>query len=249
MPDAGSPGVALVTGGASGIGRGAALELARHFRSVVVADLAIAAAEGVAEEIRSAGGTALAVAVDVGDESEVTAMVDRAVAAFGQIDVLVHSAGVLGRRRPILEMTDQEWRSLLDVNLSGTFYVSRAVGRHMAGRGSGTVILLASDRGVYGAREKAHYAASKGAVIAYMKSFALELGQYGVTCNAINPGTTQTPGLEADTSPEHREARAASDPLGRISTPDDIAKVVLFLAAGGGSFITGQLFSTRMRVA
>ncbi|MFC9220623.1 SDR family NAD(P)-dependent oxidoreductase [Streptomyces hygroscopicus] len=241
--------VALITGGGSGIGRGAALELAHHFSRIVVADLAPDSAEAVAETIRGAGGAALALPVDVREETEVEAMVDLALDAFGQIDVLVHSAGLLGSRRPVLDMSHQEWRTLLDINLTGTFFVSRAVGRHMVQRRVGTMILLASDRGVYGAREKAHYAASKGAVIAYMKSLALELGQYGVTCNAINPGTTQTPGLEAEVPLEFRNARAASDPLGRISTPEDIAKIVRFLAESGGSFITGQLFSARMRVA
>lgn len=240
--------VALVTGGASGIGRGAARELAHHYDRIVVADLSHEAAETVCAEIAAAGGSAEPVRVDVRDDYSVEVMISRIADAYGQIDVLVHSAGVLGPRRSVLEMTEGEWRRLLDVNLTGTFYVTRAVGRHMVKQGAGTMVLIASDSGVYGARNKAHYAASKAGIIAYMKSLALELGEFGVTCNAINPGTTETPGFKEDAPLEVQFERAKSDPLGRISTPEDIAKIILFLAREGGKFITGQLITTRMRV-
>jgi 3-oxoacyl-[acyl-carrier protein] reductase len=246
MPDTS---VALVTGGGSGIGGAAALELARHYDRVVVTDLSLDAAESVALEIQAKGGDALAVPVDVRDVDSVNSMVSRATSGLGKIDVLVHSAGVFGGQRAVLTMSDDEWSDVLDVNLTGSFLVTRAVAKHMVPNRSGTIILIASDRGIYGGRNKAHYAASKAGLIACMKSLALELGEFGVTCNAINPGTTITPGFDADAPVEIKEMRVKSDPLGRLSTPEDIAEVISFLARSGGEFITGQLISIRMRVA
>ncbi len=241
--------VALVTGGGSGIGRSAALELARHYDRVLVADLSLDAAQSVAMEIEARGGEAFAVHVDVRDTDSVESMVASAKSGGGKIHVLVHSAGVFGGQRAVLTMSDDEWRDILDVNLTGAFRVTRAVAKHMADNRSGTIVLIASDRGIYGGKNKAHYAASKAGLIAYAKSLALELGEFGVTCNAVNPGATMTPGFDADAPSEIKEKRVKSDPLGRLSTPEDIAEVIGFLARSGGEFITGQLISIRMRVA
>lgn len=237
---------ALITGGGSGIGRASALALARHGARTVVADRNLAAAEATQQEIAAAGGLALALPVDVANPHAVQAMVDRAVAVFGPPDVLVHCAGI-APRQAVLDMSDAAWREVIAVNLDGTFYVARAVGRVMAERGRGTMILLASDRGIYGHARGAHYAASKAGVIAFMKSLALELGPRGVTVNAINPGTTNTPMVHSTLSDEEYQERARMDPLGRLSEPEDIAEIVLFLATTGGRFMTGQLITTRMR--
>jgi NAD(P)-dependent dehydrogenase (short-subunit alcohol dehydrogenase family) len=147
-------------------------------------------------------------------------------------------------------MTDQEWLRVIEVNLNGTFYVTRAVARPMVAQMSGTMILFASDRGLFGSANGANYAASKGGVIAYAKSLALELGQHGVTVNAINPGNipTERPGLSAQEKEkleEHRARRAAEHPLGRANTVEEIAEYVRWLAETGGSFITGQLVTIR----
>ena len=161
--------VALVTGGGSGIGRASARALARAGARVVVADQNVEGAEAVREAIEQSGGSALAVAVDVADPRSVQALVDRTLATYGQIDVLVNCAGI-APRKPVLEMTDEEWRQVIAVNLDGTFYVSRAVARPMVERGSGTLILIASDRGIYGLAGGAHYSSSKAGVIAFTKS-------------------------------------------------------------------------------
>jgi NAD(P)-dependent dehydrogenase (short-subunit alcohol dehydrogenase family) len=189
----------------------------------------------------------LAIEVDVSQSRSADAMVATTLAAFGQVDVLVHCAGVRGRGE-VLALSDEHWREVLAVNLDGTFYATRATGRLMAARGSGTMVIIASDRGLYGSRGGSNYAASKGAVIAYVKSLALELGPRGVTVNAINPGTTDTPQAHKSLTEEQLRQKAASDPLGRISTPENIAEIILFLAGPGGKFMTGQLLTTRMRV-
>ena len=222
--------VALVTGGGSGIGRASARALAREGARVVVADRNVEGAEAVREAIEQSGGSALAVAVDVADPQSVQALVDRTLATYGQIDVLVNCAGI-APRKPVIEMTDEEWRQVIAVNLDGTFYVSRAVARPMVERGSGTLILIASDRGIYGLAGGAHYSSSKAGVIAFTKSLALELGPNGVTVNAINPGTTDTPLARGTLTDDEWQKRWTQDPLGRLSLPEDIAEIVLFLAS------------------
>jgi len=218
--------VAIVTGGGSGIGRAAAEALAANGVQVVVADLS------------SEPPT------DVGNSADVRRLVDETVARHGRIDILVHAAGICPRK-PILEMTDEDWRQVLRVNLDGTFYVTREVARVMTKQRAGTMILITSDRGVHGSIDYAHYAASKGGMIALAKSLALTLGKYGVTVNSINPGLTDTP-LARAANPQW-QAKLALDVLGKSSEPQEIGELVLFLAGTGGGFMTGQVVSARMR--
>ncbi len=238
--------IAVVTGGGSGIGRAAALALAGENARVVVADVRAEAAGLVSDEIRAKGGEALAVATDVSDAAAVEKLVATTLDTFGQIHVLFNSAGI-SLRRSVIEMTDAEWHRVLGVNLHGTFYCCRAVGRHMAGRGYGRIVNMASDRATFGMVNGAHYAASKGGVISLTKSLALELGPSGVTVNAINPGTTDTPMARGTLSDAEWQSRARQDPLGRFSTPENIAHLILFLAGPGGEFMTGQVVTVRMR--
>ena len=236
--------VAIVTGGASGMGRSAALLLAAHGAKVVVADRDAARARAVRGEIAARGGAALDVATDVGDSRAVAALVARTVEAYGRIDVLVHAAGVCPRK-PLLEMSDDDWRDVLRINLDGTFYVTRDTARVMAQQKSGTMILITSDRGVHGSIDYAHYAASKGGMIALTKSLALALGRHGVTVNALNPGITDTPLARAAVTQWDEKMRL--DVLGTCSSPEEIAETVLFLAGTGGRYMTGQVVGTRMR--
>jgi NAD(P)-dependent dehydrogenase (short-subunit alcohol dehydrogenase family) len=234
---------ALVTGGASGIGAACARLLAANGARVAVADRNLPGASGVQAEI---GPNALAIAVDVADSSAVQAMVDRTLEAFGDIDILVHAAGI-SPRRTVIEMSDREWRDVMAVNLDGTMFVCRSVARAMVAAKRGTMLLLASDRGLLGQPAKSAYAASKGGVIAFFKSLALELGPLGITVNAVNPGTTDTPLVRSQMPPELWESRLRTDPLGKMSQPGEIAELVLFLTGAGGRFMTGQLITTRMR--
>lgn len=218
--------VAIVTGSASGIGQASAQLLAAQGARVVAADL-----HGEPK-------------TDVGDPGDVRRLIERSLAQHGRIDILVHAAGICPRK-PILEMSDEDWREVLRVNLDGTFYVTREVARVMAKQRSGTMILITSDRGVHGSIDYAHYAASKGGMLALAKSLALTLGKYGVTVNSINPGLTDTP-LARTANPQWQD-KLNLDVLGKASEPEEIAELVLFLAATGGGFMTGQVVSARMR--
>lgn len=231
--------VAIVTGGASGIGKASALLLARHGARVVVFDTN---AGGAADVAREAGGRA--VAGDIGDPAQVSALVRGTVATEGRIDILLHAAGIFPRN-PYLDMTDEQWRHVTRVNLDGTFFVTRDVGRVMRDQRAGTMILMTSDRGIHGAADFAHYAASKGGMLALVKSLALTLGRFGVTVNGINPGMTDTP-LARGGNPNWEE-KLAIDVLGTCSTPEDVAEIVLFLSGTAGRFMTGQVVSTRLR--
>lgn len=236
--------VAIVTGGASGIGRAAALLLAANGAKVVVSDRNGEAATKVANEIVSSAGAATNFEFDAGDSGETVRLVEHTIREHGRVDILVHAAGVCPRR-PFLEMSDEDWREVLRVNLDGTFYVTREVGRAMARQRSGTMILITSDRGVHGSVDYAHYAASKGGMIALTKSLALTMGKYGVTVNALNPGLTDTP-LARAANPQWSD-KVSLDVLGKYSLPEEIAEVILFLAGTAGRFMTGQVVSTRMR--
>ena len=236
--------VAIVTGGASGIGRASALLLGAHGATVVVADRDAAGAAAAAAAIVDGGGGAIAIAGDIGASADARGLVERTVAEYGQLDVLVHSAGICPRH-PFLQMTDEDWREVQRVNLDGTFYVTQATARAMVARGAGTIVLITSDRGVYGSIDYAHYAAAKGGTIALTRSLALTLGKHGVTVNGINPGLTDTP-LGRAANPQWA-SKMEIDVLGRCSLPEEIAEMVLFLAGTAGRFMTGQILSTRMR--
>ena len=144
--------------------------------------------------------------VEIGESASVQTMVDRTLARYAAIDILVHCAGVSPRKN-VVDMTDDDWHRVIAINLDGTMYASRAVARHMLPRKSGTMILIASDRGLLGQSAKSAYAASKGGVIAYMRSLALELAPHTITVNAINPGTTDTPLVRKGMRPELWESR------------------------------------------
>jgi 3-oxoacyl-[acyl-carrier protein] reductase len=241
--------IAIVTGGGGGIGRGVAIDLARHGATVVVAGIHLSRVQGVHSIIESEGGKCRAVEVDVSDRSAVDALVDRACDEFGRVDILVNTAAHRARG-PVAQMSDEDWSRVIDVNLTGTFYVTRAVARPMTAQKSGTMILFASDRGLFGLANGANYAASKGGVIAYAKSLAFELGEHDVTVNVINPGTIPTDRLgvsdaEKEKLAEHHRRRAAANPLGRTNTVEEIAEYVRWLADIGGKFITGQLVTVR----
>jgi NAD(P)-dependent dehydrogenase (short-subunit alcohol dehydrogenase family) len=238
--------IVVVTGGASGIGRASSIHLARQGARIVIADRDAAAAEAVVSLIAGSGGTALAVGTDIGKSASVDDLVKGTIDRWGRIDALVHCAGICPRE-PLFEMSDEAWSTVLRINLDGTFFIVRAVGRAMRAQRSGTMILLASDRGLNGAVDYAHYAASKGGTIALAKSAAIALGPYGVTVNALNPGMTDTPLARGAISDENWRAKQSVDVLGRHSEPEEIAEMVLFLAGTGGGFMTGQVIATRMR--
>jgi NAD(P)-dependent dehydrogenase (short-subunit alcohol dehydrogenase family) len=233
--------VGLVTGGGAGIGREIARRFAREGMAVAVLDRDGAAAEGIAAEI---GG--LAVTADVTSEEEVSRAVETVLARFSRIDVLVNNAGIAWMG-PALEMPVEALQSMLRVNVEGVFIVSRAVLPHMIARRSGSIVNLASWAGKTGNAFFAGYSASKFAVIGLTQSLAREMAPHGIRVNAICPGivvdTAMRTAIEAQQRqyglPETAE-REKSIPIGRVSVPEDVARVAAFLASDESSYMTGE---------
>jgi acetoin reductase-like protein len=242
--------VAIVTGGASGIGRAIVERFVREGAKVVVADLNLDGARALADEIAAGGGAALAVRVDVRDQAQDQAMVDAAVARFGRIDILVNNAGVF-RMKPLLEITDADWDFNFDVNCKGTLWCAQAAARQMIAQGQGgKIINLSSQAGRRGEPLVLAYCASKAAVISMTQSMALALAPYKINVNAIAPGIVDTAMWEVvdgefaryeGLEPGAAKRRAvAAIPLGQIERPEDIAAAAAFLASADADYITQQ---------
>ncbi|MDT3440716.1 SDR family NAD(P)-dependent oxidoreductase [Pseudofrankia sp. BMG5.37] len=237
--------VAIVTGGASGIGRACALRLAEDGAAVAVLDLNEADAKAVADEIQAAGGAALAVAADVADAESVTRAVAAARARFGPVTILVNSAGKTGAKR-FMDITLAQWTSILTVNLTGTFLCCQAVAPDMTEAGWGRIVNISSSSAQGGQPFMTHYVASKGGVIAFTKALALELGPSGITVNTIPPGFVDTPMLRGEEARGRWGSNTAEDlvaatPVRRMGKPEDIAAACSFLASDEAGYITGQV--------
>ena len=234
---------ALVTGGASGIGRAVTHRLARDGAAVTVLDVDLAAAAAVVAEVSITGAPAQAVVADVADAAAVRAAVESARAGLGAIDVLVCSAGIAGFS-PLTTMTEAEWDRMLAVHLRGTFLVTRAVLPDMLEAGWGRIVTISSVGGLRGGPNLTHYAAAKAGVIGFTKALALEVGSRGVTANAIAPGLVDTPMLRGSgIPPELLEQSRRQIPVGRLGTPDDVAAACTFLISEEAGFVTGQVLS------
>jgi NAD(P)-dependent dehydrogenase (short-subunit alcohol dehydrogenase family) len=234
----------IVTGGGSGIGRAVARALGGAGAAVVVADLASEQAEAAAAEIAAAGGRALAVLTDVADPASVQRLVEQAVASYNAIDALVHCAGIT-RYDDVLEMPVETWDRIIAVNLRGTFLCTQAVLRQMVPRREGRVVLFASQRGVDGQVRGSHYAASKGGVIAFMRSVAHEMAPHGIAVNAVAPGTTNTAMWRGTKSAAEIDRELET---GRIGEPEEAVGMVLMLLGDDARRVTGQLIMRRVRM-
>jgi NAD(P)-dependent dehydrogenase (short-subunit alcohol dehydrogenase family) len=231
--------VAVVTGGAQGIGRAIALGLSREGAKVAVADLQGDKAKSVADEIQSFGNEALAVEVDVASETAVKRLAKETFDRFGRADILVNDAGIY-LKAPVVEITEENWDRTINVNLGGNFLCCRAFVPAMRKQKSGRIISIASGIAHYGAKEFAPYAASKAAIIGFCKSLAREVGADGITVNAICPGAANTAMPRTHRSEEELMPRLRSNPLGHVLEPEDFVGTVLFLASDAGSYVTGQ---------
>ena len=227
--------VALVTGGSRGIGAAISRELAKAGAKVA---LNYRAGQEAADEVAGEIG-GLAVRADVSKPEEVQAVIERVEGEFGDIDALVNNAGVT-RDTLIARMTDDDWQTVIDTNLRGTFNTSRAVSRKMLRRRAGSIVNLSSVVGVHGNPGQANYAASKAGIIGLTKALARELGSRGVRVNAIAPGYISTE-LTDVLNDEQRGLILQNTPLGRLGEPEDVARAVRFLCSDEAAFITGEV--------
>jgi len=242
---------AVVTGGAMGIGQGITFRLAEAGAGVMVADIDLKAATQTAEQIEARGGKAQAIRADVNSAADAEKVAQATVDAFGSLDILVNNAGVFPSSK-FMDTSEELWDKVLDVNLKGAFLYSQAAARAMikAGHG-GKIINLASIEALKPMMAHAPYSASKSGVVMLTKSMALELAANKILVNAVAPGGIQTPGAQAARGERSQTLGMTGEelgrtflqrvPVGRMGKPDDIAKVVLFLASGAADFVTGEL--------
>ena len=234
--------VAVVTGAARGIGRAIALRLSQEGADVVVVDVRDEQGRQAAEAVETSGRRALYVHADVTQPPEVERMVQAALDAFGTVDILVNNAGICPFK-PFLEISPELWGEVLDTNLKGYFLCSQAVARMMVTRGiRGRIINVSSISAIIGGELQAHYCASKGGINQLTKSMAISLGKYGITCNAILPGTVETDVNRASLAdPVLRQTLTERTPLRRLGQPEDIAGPVVFLASDDAAYCTATL--------
>ncbi|MDA0563209.1 3-oxoacyl-ACP reductase FabG [Streptomonospora sp. S1-112] len=237
--------VAIVTGGARGIGAATARRLAADGRAVAVVDLKESDAQSTVDRITAEGGTALAVGADVSDAEQVAAAVALVAERLGPPAILVNNAGVI-RDNLLFKMSEDDWDTVMQVHLRGSFLMTRAVQEHMTSQGWGRIVSLSSTSAL-GNRGQANYATAKAGLQGFTKTLAIELGKFGVTANAVAPGFIETDMTRATAErvgmdfEEFKAAAAAQIPVRRTGRPEDIAATVSFLAGEESGFVSGQV--------
>lgn len=235
--------VAIITGGGTGLGKAMVLALAEEGADIVVAARRVAPIEQTAKEVSALGRRALAIPTDVTDSQQVNRMVERTLSEMGRIDILINNVGLVRgeQRKPIWDITDEEWHLGINTNLTGAFFCCRAVGEHLVAQKSGKVVNISSSMGLRGGRDNYMYCCAKGGVIQLTRSLALTWAKDNIQVNCIAPGFIDTRALQ----PEPREAVGAREefiPVGRVGTPQDIGSLGLFLTSDASSYITGGIF-------
>lgn len=233
--------VAIVTGAGQGIGRAIAIELAKEGAKVVVSDINEETISETIKKMKKSNSEAIGVKADVSNVKDVENMVKETLGKFETIDILVNNAGIFPAT-PLIEMTDDQWNKVLDVNLKGCFNCTRSVIPTMIKKKSGKIVNIASIAALVGFANLTHYCASKGGMLGFTRAAALELAP-NINVNAIAPGYIRTPGTEVKTKYIDEEAAKAfvdKSPLKRMGEPEDISKAVVFLASEDSDYITGQ---------
>lgn len=237
--------VALITGARRGMGKSHALALAKQGAKVVVTDVDAAECQLVVDEIKANGGEAIALKLDVSNAKEVDRVFDEVVKQFGRLDILVNNAGIFFPK-PAIELTEEEWDTMLRINLKGQFLCAQRAAKEMAKNKWGRIINIssvASGQVGVGIAGGAHYTASKGGVIGMSETLAVEWAPLGITVNVIAPGAIDTPMVGATQIPkEAMDAMVARIPLKRIGRPEEVSAMVVFLASQEASYITGATF-------
>ncbi|MDH6626147.1 NAD(P)-dependent dehydrogenase (short-subunit alcohol dehydrogenase family) [Streptomyces sp. LBL] len=234
----------VVTGAASGIGRAAALKFAQEGAKVLVADLDRAGIEETVEEIGAAGGTAVAVVGDLSDQQVVDEVVERAVDAFGRVDVLVNNAGIMDRMSALGETGDSEWERVIRINLTAPFLLTRAVLPHMLAAGRGSIVFTASEAALRGSTAGAAYTASKHGIVGLVKNLAVMYRGQGIRANAVAPGPTTT-SMRVDADREAHGPTIAGQlsaaTMGRMGSAEEQADAIVYLASDAASFVNGAI--------
>jgi 3-oxoacyl-[acyl-carrier protein] reductase len=233
--------VALITGGAGGIGAAIAHRFARSGAWIAVADIRIDVAQKAAHGMTKAGHRAIGLGGDVSRSGDADALVRRTLESFGRIDILVNNAGIMGRAAQLEDLKDEDWNAVIGVDLSSVFYVTRAVIPHMRARKSGCIVSVASIAGKEGTPRLIPYSVAKAGIIAFTKALGKEVVAEGIRVNCVAPGVVETPLLE-QLPPESTQLMLSKVPMGRFGTADEVAAVVHFLASDDASFITAQCF-------
>jgi 3-oxoacyl-[acyl-carrier protein] reductase len=232
----------IVTGGGKGIGKVYAQEFAKAGARVVAADIDEAAAKGVADVLSTLGLQALGLGVDIASEEQTQAMAQAALDRFGAIDVLINNASLMSvlPRRSWLEIPTDEWDRVMAVNLRGMFLCCRAVFPAMKARKYGKIVNISSSRVFEGSPNRLHYTTSKAGVVGFTRALSREVGEFGITVNAVAPGLTASDTQVASTSGNYLAARSSGRAIDRVQVPDDLVGAVMFLSSAASDFMTGQ---------
>ena len=230
--------VAIITGGGTGLGKAMALALAKEGADIVIAARRVEPIEQTAKEVSELGRRVLAIPTDVTDSQQVNRMVERTLSEMGRIDILINNAGGGGVRKPIWDITDEEWHRGMDTNLSSAFFCCRAVSKHLVAQKSGKVINIASGWGFRGMRDGYMYCCGKGGIIQLTRVLAITWAQDNIQVNCIAPGLIDSGHLP----PERKAAAAAFTPVGRVGEVPDIGSLGLFLASDASNYTTGEVF-------
>lgn len=235
--------IALVTGGGSGIGYATALQLAKLGASVLIASRGVEELEASATRIENESGhRCLALPTDVKDEAACIALIDRTIAEFGRIDVLVNNAGGT-RMGPLEAIPTKGWDSIFDLNAKSAYILTREAGRHMIAQKSGAIVNISSSSGIHGVKGGAHYSAAKSALQMFTRVTAAEWGRYGIRANCVAAGMIASPRASAawDAAGLTTDDLGGTIPLGRPGDPDEIANMIVFFASDAASYISGQV--------